>query len=263
MSAGTSARRFQDSLIGRLIDRLRSRLQSRLQSRLVGAPDYPPEPGDVATFGILGLRLPIRATLVIAVVTFVLILDQQYDFLPRDVPFGHDAQAMRAQSLERLVLFGLIPFLALVALRQDPRRYGVRLGEWRRGVAWMIIAGAIMTPVIVVAAAVPSIRDYYAVSITDPLSLTITHVLDLVPSEFLFRGFLMFALLRVMGPIGVVVATMPFVYAHLQKPEIELLSTLFGGTAFGWLAWQTGSIWYGAAVHVYIVTLLILLAGGR
>jgi membrane protease YdiL (CAAX protease family) len=227
----------------------------------VGAPEYPPEPADLATLTVLGLRLPVRATVVIAVATFVLILDQQYDFLPRDIPFGRDAQAMRAQSLERLVLFGLVPLLALIALRDGPARSGLRLGDWRRGLAWVLIAGALMTPVIVLAAGLPQMRDYYAVSHTDPLSLTITHVLDLVPSEFLFRGFLMFALVRAMGPFGVVVATMPFVYSHLQKPELELLSTLFGGTAFGWLAWQTGSILYGAIVHVYILTLLISLAG--
>ncbi len=231
-------------------------------NRLVGAPDYPPAAGDTATFTVLGLRLPLRASLIIAVVTFVVILDQQYDFLPRDIPFGRDAQAMRAQSLERLVLFGLIPLVALLFLRDDPRRSGLRLGEWRRGITWMLVGAAAMTPVIVLAAGLPAMRDYYAISRSDPLGLTITNVLDLVPSEFLFRGFLMFALLRVMGPLGVVVATMPFVYSHLQKPELELLSTLFGGTAFGWLAWQTGSIWYGAAVHVYILTLLTSLAGG-
>jgi membrane protease YdiL (CAAX protease family) len=233
----------------------------RLLDRLVGVPGYPPEPADLATFTVLGLRLPVRATLVIAVTTFVLILDQQYDFLPRDIPFGRDAQAMRAQSLERLVLFGLIPLFALIALRDHPARSGLHIGDWRRGLAWVLIAAALMTPVIVFAAGLPQMRDYYAVSQTDPLSLTITNVLDLVPSEFLFRGFLMFALIRVIGPFGVLVATMPFVYSHLQKPELELLSTLFGGTAFGWLAWQTGSILYGAIVHVYILTLLISLAG--
>jgi len=232
-----------------------------LVERLVGAPGYPPEPGDLATFSVLGLRLPIRPTLVIVVMTFVLILDQQYDFLHRDIPFGRDAQAMRAQSWERLVLFGLVPLLAVLGLRDDPRRYGLRLGDWRRGIAWTVIACAVMAPVIVVAAGIPELRDFYAISRAEPVHLTITNLLDLVPSEFLFRGFLMFALLRVMGPLGVVVATMPFVYAHLQKPELELLSTLFGGTAFGWLAWQTGSILYGAAVHVFILTLLISLAG--
>ena len=232
-----------------------------LAERLVGAPGYPPEPGDLATFGVLGLRLPVRATLVIVVLTFVLILDQQYDFLHRDIPFGRDAQAMRAQAWERIVLFGLIPLLAVLGLRDDPRRYGLRLGDWRRGIAWTVIGCAVMTPVIVAAAGLPDFRAFYAVSRAAPVDLAITNLLDLVPSEFLFRGFLMFALLRVMGPIGVVVATMPFVYAHLQKPELELLSTLFGGTAFGWLAWQTGSILYGAAVHLVILTLLISLAG--
>jgi hypothetical protein len=52
-------------------------------------------------------------------VTFVPILDQQYDFLPRDIPFGHDAQAMRAQALERVFLFGLVPLFALLVLRDD------------------------------------------------------------------------------------------------------------------------------------------------
>ncbi len=249
MSATSPTRRFQN------------RILDRLAERLVGAPEYPPEPADLGTFGILGLRLPVRATLVIVVATFVLILDQQYDFLPRDIPFGRDAQAMRAQSLERLVLFGLIPLVALIALRDNPARSGLRIGDWRRGLAWVLIAGALMMPVIVIASGLPQMRDYYAVSYTDPLSLTITHVLDLFPSEFLFRGFLMFALVRVMGPLGVLVATMPFVYSHLQKPELELLSTIFGGTAFGWLAWQTGSILYGALVHVYILTLLVSLSG--
>lgn len=232
-----------------------------LLGRLVGAPEYPPESGDLATFSVLGLRLPVRATLIVAVMTFVLILDQQYDFLPRVIPFGRDPADMRAQSWERLVLFGLIPLVTLLVLRDDPRRYGLRLGDWRRGLAWTVIACLAMTPVIVAVAGLPQMRDYYAISWTDPLNLTITHVLDLVPSEFLFRGFLMFALLRVMGPIGVVVATMPFVFSHLQKPELELLSTLFGGTAFGWLAWQTRSIVYGAAIHVFILTLLISLVG--
>ena len=228
---------------------------------LIGSPSYAPEPGDLTTVNVLGLRLPLRATVIIAVVTFVLILDQQYDFLHRDIPFGRDAQAMRAQAWERVVLFGLIPLLAVLGLRDDPRRYGLRIGDWRRGIAWTVIACATMALVIVAAVGLPQLRDFYAISRAEPVELTITNVLDLVPSEFLFRGFLMFALLRVMGPIGVVVATMPFVYVHLQKPELELLSTLFGGTAFGWLAWQTGSILYGAAVHVFILTLLISLAG--
>ncbi|OGN87787.1 MAG: hypothetical protein A2X23_07135 [Chloroflexi bacterium GWC2_73_18] len=221
-------------------------------------PEYPPEPGDLATVSILGLRLPRRATLALAVMTVVLLLDQGYDFLPRDTPYGLGPQEMRAQSFERLFLFGIVPLLAtFVLLRDDPRRYGLRLGEWRAGLAWGIGACLVMTPVILALVRLPEFRDFYSRSATDLGNLLVTHTLDLAPSEFLFRGFLMFALLRVMGPLGVVVAALPFVFAHLQKPGLELFSTLAGGTAFGWLAWRTGSIFYGAAVHVYILTLMI------
>ena len=83
-----------------------------------------------------------------------------------------------------------------------------------------------------------------------------------LPAEFLFRGFLMFALVRVIGPMGVVVATLPFAFTHLSKPEAETLSTLVGGLAFGWLNWRTGSILYSAAAHVFILTLLVANATG-
>jgi membrane protease YdiL (CAAX protease family) len=90
----------------------------------------------------------------------------------------------------------------------------------------------------------------------------VTYGLDLFASEFLLRGFLMFALLRVIGPIGLLVATMPFVFAHLGKPEIELFSTLFGGLVYAWVDWRTGSIVWSVIAHTYIVTLLITLASG-
>jgi membrane protease YdiL (CAAX protease family) len=70
----------------------------------------------------------------------------------------------------------------------------------------------------------------------------------------------MMTLVRAMGPIGVLVATLPFVFAHIGKPELELFSTLGGGLVYGWLAWRTGSIWYGAAGHVAILTMATVAA---
>jgi membrane protease YdiL (CAAX protease family) len=118
-----------------------------------------------------------------------------------------------------------------------------------------------MTPVIVGLAGLPSFRTYYAPGAAAAGDLLITHTLDLVSSEFLFRGFLQFALVRAFGGIGILVATMPFVFAHLGKPEIETFSTLFGGMVYGWVNWRTGSIVYSSLAHVYIVTLLVTLAG--
>ena len=87
-----------------------------------------------------------------------------------------------------------------------------------------------------------------------------TNALDLPSAEFLFRGFLMFSLLRVIGPMAVIVATFPFVMTHLGKPEIETLSTLGGGLVFGWIDWRTGSILWSALFHVWILSLVVLAA---
>ena len=53
---------------------------------------------------------------------------------------------------------------------------------------------------------------------------------------------------------------MPFVFGHLGKPELELFSTLAGGLVYGWLAWRTRSIVWGALGHTYILTLVTIAA---
>jgi membrane protease YdiL (CAAX protease family) len=93
--------------------------------------------------------------------------------------------------------------------------------------------------------------------------LLFTNTIDLVSTEFVYRGFLMLCLARVFGPIALVVALFPFTFTHLTKPETELLSTFAGGAIYGWLTWRTQSVVWGAAAHIYIVTLLIVAAGAR
>jgi membrane protease YdiL (CAAX protease family) len=193
----------------------------------------------------------------------VLLFDYSRTFVPHIVQaLGRAPEAMRYQALERLILFGFVPLaIVLFLFRDSPMRYGVRLGEWRWGLGLAIAGCAVMTPIVLVLASVPHFRDYYGVSSADAGYVAVTNALDLVPAEFLMRGFLMFTLLRTIGPLGVLVATLPFVFGHLGKPEIELFSTLAGGLLYGWLNWRTGSIVWSAAAHVYIVTLMLVAAG--
>jgi membrane protease YdiL (CAAX protease family) len=102
----------------------------------------------------------------------------------------------------------------------------------------------------------PDVRAYYGPSASALPDIVFTNAIDLTAAEFLFRGFLMFTLIRAVGPIGVLIAVMPFAYAHMGKPVLELLSTLGGGLAYGWLAWRTRSIVWGSIAHVYILTLV-------
>ncbi|MEO8229562.1 MAG: CPBP family intramembrane glutamic endopeptidase [Chloroflexota bacterium] len=233
----------------------------RAIASLFAAPAYPASAGDLAAVSVLGLRLPARASIAIAMTTLVVLLEHAHDVLPRDVIGGRGAGDMRAAALERLVLFGLVALLTiLVVFRDDPRRYGLRLGSWRLGLGLAVAGGVLMTPIVLVVARVPEFQAYYARSAGPLPDLILTNVLDLASAEFLFRGLLMFALLRIAGPIAVLVATFPFVMIHLGKPEAETLSTLGGGLVFGWIDWRTGSVLWSALFHVWILTLVIVAA---
>jgi membrane protease YdiL (CAAX protease family) len=225
-------------------------------------PHYPAEPADLRTVDVVGLRLPVRASVAIAVVTFVLLFDYSATFLPDDLmSAGRTPSAMFGVALERFVLFGLVPLTVVVfGFRDRPSRYGLTLGDWRWGAGLAAAGALIMTPVVLWFATQPDVQAFYGPSAAPLWQLLITNGLDLVAAEFLFRGFLMLTLARVIGPFGVLVATLPFVFAHLGKPELEMFSTLGGGLVYGWLAWRTRSIVWGVLGHVYIVTLVTLAA---
>lgn len=234
----------------------------RWWAAFTAGPAYPPDERDTRTIDLVGLRLPLRATIAIAVVTVALLLDYSRTFLPGDVlELDRGPGAVRAIAIERAIVFGLVPLLVvLLVFRDRPTRYGVTLGEWRWGLGLVIAGCAVMTPIVLWFATLPDVRAYYAPSAMAVPDLLAVNGLELTAAEFAFRGFLMMALLRVIGPLGVVVAALPFVFGHLGKPELELFSTLVGGLVYGWLAWRTRSIVWGAIGHTYILSLVTLAA---
>jgi membrane protease YdiL (CAAX protease family) len=229
---------------------------------LVAAPADPADDGDRRTVDLVGLRVPLRATVVVAVTTLVVLLDYSRTLMPDDlVAEGASPTGMWALAVERAILFGLVPLLVvLLGFRDRPSRYGLRLGDARAGVVLTVLGVVAMTPIVLWFATLPDVRAYYAPSATSVGQVVLTNLVDLTATEFLFRGFLMLTLVRAIGPFGVVVATWPFVFAHLGKPELELFSTLGGGLVYGWLAWRTGSIVWGALGHTAIYSLVILAA---
>jgi membrane protease YdiL (CAAX protease family) len=233
----------------------------RWWAALTTGPAYAATPADMRTVVLVGLRLPVRASVAVAVITFALLFDYSRTFLPDGVGAGRSPDAMAAIALERLVLFGIIPLAAIVlAFRDRPGRYGLTVGDWRWGIGLVAFGCLVMTPVVLGFASVPDVRAYYAESNAPIGTLLATNAIDLTATEFAFRGFLMLTLVRLIGPFGVLVATMPFIYSHLGKPELELFSTLGGGLIYGWLAWRTRSIVWGSIGHPYIVTLVTLAA---
>lgn len=231
---------------------------------MTAGPDDDVTPADQRTIDLLGLRLPARASIAVTATTLLLLIDFSRVLLPSSIhELGHSAGGLRAIAIERVVIWLVVP-LAIVALgfRDSPRRYGLTPGDAPAGAVLAVIGSLLMTPVVLWFASLPDVAAYYSVSAAPVADVVATNILDLAAAEFLFRGFLMFTLVRAIGPLGVLIAVMPFAFGHLGKPVLELLSTLGGGLAYGWLAWRTRSIIWGAIAHIYILSLVTLAAAG-
>lgn len=234
----------------------------RFWRSLTAAPAFAALPADLRTIDLVGLQVPRRATVALAVITLALLFDYSRTFLPADVrELGRSVEGLRAVAVERAVLFGLVPLLIVVlAFRDRLSRYGVTLGDWRWGLGLMVFGCAVMTPLTLWFATLPDVQAYYGPSAGPVTDLLMINGLELTAVEFGFRGFLTFILVRTIGPVGVLVGALPFVFGHLGKPELELFSTLAGGVIYGWLAWRTRSIVWGAVGHTYILTLVTVAA---
>jgi membrane protease YdiL (CAAX protease family) len=166
------------------------------------------------------------------------------------------------KPLDRTLLYLVIPLAVIwFVFRENPRDYGFQLGDWKAGIAITVLSLLIILPVLwFLMHTDQSMRTYYQ-PLINPV-LPVYTFFELFGWEFLFRGWLTFAYVRKFGPEGLWLQAVPFAIAHIPKPEIETLSTIFGGFAFGWIAWRTKSFLYPFLIHWAIFTFVVLVAGG-
>ena len=211
------------------------------------------------TFNLGGLVLDTRATIVVISSTLLLVLGYYRQNLP-----GISGTQVDSSMLASVLYYLLIPLFIIGVIFGEPASdYGFRAGDWRQGLKWSAIIVLIAAPILYGVAHTEAMTQYYAGSTrqSPPIILARTAV-ELFGWEFLFRGFLLFGLLRVIGPSAVVIQAVPFALAHLSKPEIETLSTIFGGTLFGWIAWRSRSFLYAFLAHWFIMSFVTLVAQG-
>lgn len=173
----------------------------------------------------------------------------------------HYQKIFAYKYLDRFLLYFIIPLLITVLLfRQNPREYGFTFGDWKLGLTYTLIGIVLMAPVIYfLGQNNESMKVYYERFV---VGLPWTTFLDLLGWEFFFRGWILFAYARKFGPEALWLQAVPFALAHIGKPEVETLSTIFGGFAFGWVAWRTRSFFYPFLIHWFIATFIILVAAG-
>jgi membrane protease YdiL (CAAX protease family) len=232
-----------------------------LYDRAVAGPAYPPDDADLADFRLFGLALPRRAAIAVLATTALIVLDQLRFLVPANATDG--LAGLRPLDVARFVLFLVAPVaIVVLGFRDGVGRYALRLGDWRWGAGLLVVGLLVMTPIILGLAALPAFRGYYGAGTTPVGVALLNNLVELLPAEFLLRGFLMFTLWRRIGPLALVVQLVPFVLTHVGKPDVELWSTFIGGSVFAWLDWRTGSILWSALGHVSVLTLMLVAVGG-
>jgi membrane protease YdiL (CAAX protease family) len=162
---------------------------------------------------------------------------------------------------DRVILYLFVPLVfILFVFRETPRDYGLTLGDWKAGLVITLGGILLMTPVIwYLGKSDPSMSAYYKPFVA---GLPWRTFLDLIGWEFFFRGWILFGYARKFGAEALWLQAVPFAMAHIGKPEIETLSTIFGGFAFGWIAWRTRSFLYPFLIHWFVSTFIILVSAG-
>ncbi len=129
----------------------------RYWSKLTTGPEYLADERDLETMDVAGLRLPVRATVAIAVVTVAPLFDYSRTFIPGGLDaLGPGPALQRLTQIERFVLLGLVPLAVVIfGFRDRPSRYGLTLGDWRAGAALALVGCAVMTPVVLLFALLP------------------------------------------------------------------------------------------------------------
>ncbi|GAB4146285.1 MAG: hypothetical protein Fur0021_04260 [Candidatus Promineifilaceae bacterium] len=201
-----------------------------------------------------GVEFDLRLTFLVIFSTIVPMLDY----------YSHRLTGTKAY--DRFLLYFVLSMLVIVLLfHESPRHYGWRLGDWRRGIGYTVAGCAGMALILWFVARKGGMQAYYEAKASPNVSrLIVLTGIDLFGWEFLWRGLMLFALARYFGPGPAIwLQAVPFAMMHLGKPEIETLSTIFGGAAFGFVAWQSKSFLYPFLIHWFISTFTQLIAIGK
>jgi membrane protease YdiL (CAAX protease family) len=166
-----------------------------------------------------------------------------------------------SETWDRLILFFLLPMaVILLVFKENPRSFGFQFGIWRIGLLFTVGSIVLIAPILyLLAGSDPSMKEYYE---WQTRFLPWPLMLEMFAWEFFFRGWLLFGYARKFGPDAVWLQAVPFALAHLGKPEIETLSTIFGGFVFGWIAYRTRSFVYPFLIHFFVSSFTIIVAAG-
>lgn len=156
--------------------------------------------------------------------------------------------------ISSFIYFGIFPVLTiLIFLRKNPLDFGLRLGNYRLWLPYILIFLAIAIPILYFTSDMSSVQGYYRSGRNfDLLKYALQMGVYMLGWEFLFRGFMLFGLKEKFKEGSIIIQMIPFVLLHFGKPEIETISTIFTGLLWGYICYRGKSFWPAYIMHIVV-----------
>lgn len=165
------------------------------------------------------------------------------------------------------ILYVLLPVF-IIWWHTDRNRmplYGFSAEQHKSGMYLVLLL--CMVPLIAGASFLSDFLDYYprfrkllphGATWSDILQYELFYGMDFMSIELFFRGFMVIAFIRYAGIHAVLPMAVFYMSIHYGKPMGEAISSFFGGSILGLIAYYSRSIYGGIMVHVGIAWLMEL-----
>jgi uncharacterized protein len=155
--------------------------------------------------------------------------------------------------LSSLIYFAVLPILViLLVLRKNPLDFGLRPGNVRIWGFYVIVICLIAAAILYASSYDPTLQHYYRMNNFKLPGYFLTSCVSLSASEFIYRGFLLFGLKEKFKEGSILLQMIPFALLHINKPELETISTVLTGILFGYVAYRGKSYWPAFIIHLFI-----------
>lgn len=170
----------------------------------------------------------------------------------------------------------ILPVSLVIAMGEPITKFGLTLGDWKLGLASVLICLLVMIPVGYWASGRAEFRDYYKPFVIQlriaPALFWLTLLAYMIGWEFLFRGFLLFGIANLTPnqkqktqnlqiATAIAFSTLLFGIAHYGKPPLELAGSFVAGIVLCLIALRTRSCFAPIALHAIFFGIFVWQVG--
>jgi len=142
--------------------------------------------------------------------------------------------------------------------------YGMRIRGTARHFSVSLLVIAVMIPVLWFSFSMSNLNKFYPIykpiSMSDWILYECIYLPLFIPTEFFFRGVVLYRLEKFFPGRGVWIAFIAYAIGHIYKPLPEALVSIIAGYVLGMLSLQCRSIWPGVVIHAGIALLADIFA---